>query len=98
MDFNGEGCDDMVLTDSNTMLVKNNILSIEIKATDEIIILPDVVATQYDFIQYKKNVDTPRDVIFTYNGLQKGKIYHHRQQTIIFHKFMPVTGIPVWIT
>ena len=73
-------------------------LSIEITATDEIINLPDPSNTKYEQIQYRKRVDTPRDVIFQYNDRFKGKIYNHQQQTIIFHKFQPLDGSELtWI-
>ena len=79
---------------SNTFIVEgeSKILSIEIKPTDEFIDLPDASTSKYDKIQYMKRVDTPRDVIFQYNGLQKAKIYNHRIQTIIFHKYQPLDG------
>jgi hypothetical protein len=84
---------------SSTFIVEgeSKILSIEIKATDEIITLPDPSESKYDQIQYLKRVDTPRDIIFQYKGLQKGKIYNHHMQTIVFHKFMPAIGELNWI-
>ena len=108
MNFNGE-CENMMMVVSTPHPLPhplptsdhdhdhNHILSIEIKATDEIIILPDVLTTVYDKIQYRKLIDTSRDIIFEYNGMQKGKIYSHRQQTIIFHKFAPNQGALTWI-
>jgi hypothetical protein len=73
-----------------------HVLSIEIKATDNIIILPNVETTDYDFIQYNKTIETPNDVIFFYNQKQIGKIYHHRYQTIIFQKFISANS-HTWI-
>lgn len=103
MDFNGNNCDDMVepSSSSSTLIVEggSKILSIEIKATDEIINLPDPKTTEYDQIQYIKTVDVPRDIIFQFNGLQKGKIYNNMQQTIVFHRFKPESGQQsTWIT
>ena len=104
MDFNGHGCecdgesDSGSQNNSNTTIinnyneVKNSIISIEIKFTDEIIQLPDPNASIYDFIQYRKLIDTPRNIIIAYNGLQKAKIYHHRQQTVVFHKYKPLNS------
>ena len=79
---------------SSTFIVESDskTLSIEIKTTDEIITLPDPSESKYDQIQYSKKIDTARDVIFQFNNLQKGKIYAHLQQTIIFHKFEPADG------
>ena len=84
---------------SSTFIVESDskILSIEIKATDELITLPDVSTSKYDQIQYRKRIDTTRDVIFQYNGLQKAKIYSHRMQTIVFHRFEPDSGSLTWI-
>ena len=84
---------------SSTFIVESDskILSIEIKATDELITLPDVSTSKYDQIQYRKRIDTTRDVIFQYNGLQKAKIYSHRMQTIVFHCFEPDSGSLTWI-
>ena len=107
MNFNGE-CENMTVMSTTvheheheTPVIcdvdHNHILSLEIKATDEIIILPDVLTTVYDKIQYRKLINTSRDIIFEYQGLQKGKIYSHRQQTIIFHKFAPNQGALTWI-
>ena len=104
MDFNGHGCecdgesDSSSQNNSNTTIinnyneVKNSIISIEIKLTDEIIQLPDPNTSIYDFIQYRKLIDTPRNIIIAYNGLQKAKIYHHRQQTVVFHKYKPLNS------
>jgi hypothetical protein len=102
MDLNGHGCecdesDSGNQNNSNTTIINNfiqpnNIISIEIKITDEIITLPDPNISTYDFIQYRKLIDTPRDVIIAYNGLQKAKIYHHRQQTVVFHKYKPLNS------
>jgi hypothetical protein len=107
MDFNGN-CDDVMFSTSTTTppptpdpTASNHThtLSIEIKATDEIIALPDPDTTIYDFIQYKKNMDTARDIIFHYNNLQLAKMYHHRKQTVVFHKFKPLGGlVSYWIT
>ena len=84
---------------SSTFIVEgeSKILSIEIKVTDELIDLPDPSESKYDQIQYRKRIDTPRDFIFQYKGLQKGKIYNHRMQTIVFHKFVPDVGELNWI-
>ena len=84
---------------SSTFIVEaeSKILSIEIKITDELINLPDPSESKYDQIQYRKRIDTPRDIIFQYKGLQKGKIYNHRMQTIVFHKFVPAVGELMWI-
>jgi hypothetical protein len=84
---------------SSTFIVESEskILSIEIKATDELIDLPDPATSKYNQIQYLKRIDTPRDIIFQYNGLQKGKIYNHRMQTIVFFKFIPDAGQSTWI-
>ncbi len=78
---------------SNNTTTTNNskkIISIDIKAADEIMTLSDPNTTTYDFLQYRKLIDTPRDIIFSYKNLQKAQIYHHRQQTIAFHKFKPL--------
>jgi hypothetical protein len=87
---------------SSTFIVENgsNILSIEVtESTAEIIVLPDAETSKYDQIQYRKLVDTTRDITFFYNGLQKGKMYHHRQQYITFHKFNSLDGSGLsWIT
>jgi hypothetical protein len=86
---------------SSTFIVNSDtkILSIEITATDELIILPAPELTKYDQIQYRKSIDTPRNIVFSYNNLQKGKIYHNRLQTIIFHKFKPLNSSALnWIT
>ena len=85
---------------SSTFIVEadSKILSIEIKITDELITLPDPSESKYDQIQYRKVIDTPRDIIFQYNGLQISKIYNHRMQTAIFHVFKPAVGELTWIT
>jgi hypothetical protein len=102
MDFNGnchsDGMDTLGTTTTTPTDGHTHTLSIEIKTTDEIIILPDPSTTAFDFLQYNKRVDTPRNIIFAYNSLQKGKMYHHRNQTIIFHKFKPLDGSVTWIT
>ena len=84
---------------SSTFIVESEskILSIEIKPTDEFIDLPDPSTSKYDKIQYRKRIDTTRDIIFRYNGLQKAKIYSHRMQNIIFHRFEPTSGQLTWI-
>jgi hypothetical protein len=96
MDFNGHGCEcdesDSGNSSNTTIINNHNILSIDIKISDEVISLPDPNLSTYDFIQYRKLIDTPRDVIITYNGLQKAKIYHHRQQTVVFHKYKPLNS------
>jgi hypothetical protein len=85
---------------SSTFIIgsTSKVQSIDIKITDEIIILPDPNTVDFDAIQYRKLIHTPRDVIFSYNGLQKGKMYFHMQQTIIFHKFKSTSGVSNWIS
>ena len=103
MDFNGHGCEydesdsgnssnTTIINNYTQQIQPNSILSIEIKISDEVITLPDPNVSTYDFIQYRKLIDTPRDVIIAYNGLQKAKIYHHRQQTVVFHKYKPINS------
>ena len=81
-----------------------HILSIEIKANDHIIILPNVENTTYDIIQYNKNIITTENIIFKYNDIQIGIMYHHRIQHIIFNKFQPIDSssemnilLKIWI-
>ena len=86
---------------SSTFIIDSGskIRSIDITASDEFITLPDPDSVEYDAIQYRKKINTVRDIVFTYNGRQKGKLYFHRNQTIIFHKFKPLTGNDLtWIT
>ena len=90
MDFNGNSnCDKIktIHTQSDSDICINKTLSIEIKVSDEIIILPNVEECKYDYVQYVKLIETPKDILFFYNDVEKGKMYHHRLQTIIFHKF-----------
>ena len=75
----------------------NHSLSIEITALDEIIMLPDVSESPYEFLQYTKRIDTPKNKIFLYDGKQVGILYHHRHQTIIFHKFKSISNNYLWI-
>ena len=85
---------------SSTFVIEaaSKTLSIDVKETDEIITLPDPSTTEYDKIQYRKTIQTPRDIIFQYQSLLKGRIYHHRKQNIIFHKFKPLNGSELnWI-
>jgi hypothetical protein len=83
------GNDGISNNSSSTFIVAGNskIQSVEIKSTDQFIVLPDPMATDFDVIQYRKLIQTERDIIFTYGGLQIGKIYFNRNQTIKFHKF-----------
>ena len=104
MNFNGE-CENMMTVvstphhppTSDYNHDHNHILSIEIKATDKIIILPDVETSKYEFIQYTKKIITPKNIIFMYMNVQVGILYHHRYQTIIFHKFGSNSSLYKWI-
>jgi hypothetical protein len=85
---------------SSTFVIEaaSKTLSIDVKETDEIITLPNPSTTEYDKIQYRKTIQTRRDISFQYKSLQKGRIYHHRVQTIIFHKFKPLNSSELnWI-
>ena len=83
----------------STFLVESasKVLSIEIKIDDEFIELQDANESGYNVIQYKKSIQTNRDIIFTYDNLQKAKIYHHHLQTVRFHKFTSTNGNSTWI-
>ena len=101
MNFNGE-CPDMTMA-SDAMVDHEHdheehphSLSIEITAQMEIIILPDASTSPYEFLQYTKRIDTPKNIIFLYAGKQIGILYHHRHQTIIFHKFKSISNT-IWI-
>jgi hypothetical protein len=93
------GSNSVSTNSSSTFIIGSNskILSIDIKSTDEIINLPDPLTVDFDVIQYRKTIITPRDIIFNYAGLQKGKIHFHRFQNISFHKFNASTSTPGWI-
>jgi hypothetical protein len=75
----------------------SKVLSIDISEADELIELPDPNTVDYDTIQYRKTITTPRDIIFTYNNRQKGKLHFHRIQNIKFHKFKTAHSQPGWI-
>jgi hypothetical protein len=75
----------------------SKILSIEIKVDDEFVEIPNAYQSGYNVIQYRKNIQTNRDIVFTYSGLQKAKIYHHHQQTVRFHRFITPNGESTWI-
>ena len=103
MNFNGE-CPDMGMAsdampdhdhDHDHDHEDSHSLSIEITAQMEIIILPDASTSPYEFLQYTKRIDTPKNIIFLYDNKQVGILYHHRHQTIIFHKFKSITE--TWI-
>jgi hypothetical protein len=83
---------------SSTFIIdaESKVLSIDIQLSDELIELPDPNLSKYDVIQYRKLIHTPRDIIFTYGGLQKAKLHFHRQQTVMFHKFKTATNA-TWI-
>jgi hypothetical protein len=83
---------------SSTFIIgaTSKIQSIEIKANDENIILPDPNAVDYDVIQYRKTITTAQDVVFTYKNRQIGVLYSHRNQSIKFHKFNSAN--PGWIS
>jgi hypothetical protein len=84
-----------IKTDSNKKLISTKleisdinglgVLNIEIKETDEIIEIP--TSTPYNTIQYKKSIQTPRNIIILFKGLQLAKLYFNRKQTVIFNKF-----------
>jgi hypothetical protein len=84
---------------SSTFVIDSGvkILSVEVKITDTVINVPNANQSEYDIIQYRKTVDTLRDVIFLYEGNNKGKIYHHRHQNLVFHKFKTLNGSLTWI-
>lgn len=84
---------------SSTFIVnaESKILSIDIKVDDEYIVLPDPSTSEYDVLQYKKSIQTQKDIIFSYAGLQKGKFYLQHQQIICFHKFISTTSDPNWV-
>ena len=86
-------------TNSSTFVIDSasKILSIDINVSDEIIVLPDPDTSKFDVIQYRKLIQTPRNIIFTYAGLQKAKLHFHRQQTVVFHKFISTSGNSSWI-
>ena len=103
MNFNGECSDDMMLIvqdddHEHEHEHDEHMLSIEIKANDHIINLPIVENTIYDIIQYNKNIITTENIIFKYNDIQIGIMYHHRHQHIIFNKFQPIGSVlKIWI-
>ena len=84
-----------IKTDSNKKLISTKleisdinglgVLNIEIKETDEIIELP--TSTPYNTIQYKKSIETPQDIVITFQGKQMAKLYSKMEQTVIFNKF-----------
>jgi hypothetical protein len=82
-------------TTSNSSFIisaASNIQSIDINTTDEFIELPNPDVVKWDVIQYRKLISTNRDIIFTYAGLQIGKLHFHRKQTIVFHRFKSLQG------
>jgi hypothetical protein len=90
---------DIINTNSSSTFIVGStfkVLSSDITTTDEFIELPDATLANYDVIHYRKLMQTPRDIIFTYKGLQKAKLHYHRQQTVIFNKFKTTTTT-TWI-
>jgi hypothetical protein len=62
-----------------------SVQNIEITETDEFLELP--TSTPYSTIQYNKSIQTPRNIIILFKGLQLAKLYFNRKQTVIFNKF-----------
>jgi hypothetical protein len=64
-----------------------NTLDTEITVDDKDIELVNTEDTEYEVLNYVKNIETPNDINFYYEGRHLGTFYKNMIQTIKFEKY-----------